>query len=147
MPTVNELLLEEQIDDQYKKLRNTPRDIIINGVRPNAVQCLLAYNNLQIALNGGNEELGIPDISSKLESFTTITAQVTPFITAMQNAMKIVIDSPVVIDQLAALQGISILPFLNIGNGEVVDMNDYVLILVEARNSIDNLITLLTESE
>lgn len=128
---LNELLEQEQIELAYQAYRNNHRNIIINGVRPNAIECLKAYNNLQIALTGGDEN--IRDISSKAEQFGIITASVTPFIALLQAAMELVILTPQFVDQVAASQGMAILPF---GVNEPINPVDYVA-------SIQNAITVL----
>jgi hypothetical protein len=144
MTTVNELLYQEKIDDAYKEYRNEPRNIINYGVRPNAQKCLESYNRLQIALAGGNDS--IIDISSKSEVFSIITSSVLPFIAILQNAMKLIIDTPIFIDQLAAMQGMEVLPFLGVGSDSMITPEEYVILLYEAMTSIQNVISIL-ESE
>lgn len=133
MPTVNELLQQEITLEAYKRLRNAPRDTINYGVRPNAEKCLAEYEALQIALSGGNGT--IPDISSMAESFATVTAPVTPFITLLQYAMRLVIMTPQLVDQAALQQGMLVAPF-GVDLSEALDPADYANMLREAAAAI-----------
>lgn len=133
MPTVNELLQQEIILDAYKHLRNAPRDTINFGVRPNAIKCLDEYATLQVALGGGGN--GVPDISGMAESFATVTGPVTPFITLLQYAMQIIVQTPMIVDQTAAMQGMIVAPF-GVDISEPLDYADYAQMLTDAAAAI-----------
>lgn len=94
----------------YFQARNAPRDTIRYGVRPNAIKCLAEYAYLLTALEGGNAEAGIPNWEASAEYHQKAVAGVTPFIDLMQAAMKILIDTPALINQLALLQGETVPP-------------------------------------
>lgn len=136
---LNELLEQEQIELAYQAYRNAPRNIIVTGVRPNAIQCLKAYENLQTALNGGDGE--IIDISSKTEQFSIITASVTPFIALLQAAMQLIILTPQFVDQVAASQGMTIPPF---GVNEPVNPADYIAAIQNAITVLQTTLDILT---
>lgn len=133
MSTVNELLQQEIILEAYKRLRNAPRDTINFGVRPNAIKCLAEYATLQTALSGGGD--GIPDISALSESFATVTEPVAAFVTLLQFAMRIIIQTPRIIDQAAAAQGMIVPPF-GIDISQPLDPADYAAMLGEAAAAI-----------
>lgn len=94
----------------YIQARNAPRDTIRTGVRPNAIKCLAEYERLLIMLQGGDVDAGIPDMSAMETYHVNAVAGVTPFIVLMQAAMRILIDTPALINQLALLQGETVAP-------------------------------------
>lgn len=101
----------------YLQARNAPRDTIRYGVRPNAIKCLSEYAYLVTALNGGQQPTEeqpdlqpVPDMSAFLAYHTNAIAAVSPFVDLMQHAMRIIIDTPALINQLALLQGQTVLP-------------------------------------
>ena len=141
MSTINELLQQEIAMGAYKNLRNAPRDTINYGVRPNAIKCLAEYALLQIALAGGNES--VPDISGFAEMFTAVTSPVTPFITLLQFAMRIIIDTPVLVDQMATEQEMLVLPF-SVTASDPVNLEEYITMLQEAVEALNDTITLMT---
>lgn len=94
----------------YLQARNAPRDTIRYGVRPNAIKCIDENKRLTIALNGGDVEAGIPDMSAMLAYHVSAVAAVLPFVDLMQAAMQILIDTPALINQLAMLQGQTVRP-------------------------------------
>ena len=95
---------------EYFQGRNAPRDTIRYGVRPNAIKCLAEYSYLLTALNGGNVEAGIPNWEASAEYHQKAVAAVSPFVDLMQAAMRILIDTPALINQLAAMQGQTVPP-------------------------------------
>jgi hypothetical protein len=133
MTTANELLQQEIIAKAYQDYRNAPRDTINHGVRPNAVLCLRQYSDLQTALTGGNEH--IKDISSKAAEFAVVTAGVTPFITLIRYAMRIIIETPMIIDQAAAAQGMVVAPF-GVDISTPIDYVEYVTMLQQTAAAI-----------
>lgn len=132
MPTANDYLKQEIILDAYKRLRNAPRDTVNFGVRPNAEKCLAEYDLLQLALAGGDGN--VIDISSMAEQFASVTAPVTPFITLLQCALRIVAQTPQVVDQAAAGQGMLVPPFGV--DSEPLEIADYARMLTEAAAAI-----------
>jgi len=133
MPTINEYLEQEIILEAYKRLRNAPRDTINFGVRPNAVKCLAEYATLQTALGGGAD--GVPDISALAAQFNEVTKNVTPFIVLLQFAMRIIIQTPQIVDQAAAAQGMIVPPF-GVDIGKPLDYAEYVTMLQQAAAAI-----------
>lgn len=103
------------IDDEiaalvYLQARNAPRDGIRYGVRPNCIDVINKYNRLLVGLQGGDAEAGIPDMSAMAAYHANAVASVTPFVDLMQDAMRILIDTPALINQLALLQGETVPP-------------------------------------
>ncbi len=94
----------------YIQARNAPRDTIRYGVRPNAIKCMAEYGRLLVALQGGDEENGIPDMSGMATYHANAMAAVSPFVDLMQAAMHILIDTPALINQLALMQGQTVAP-------------------------------------
>lgn len=94
----------------YLQARNAPRDTIRYGVRPNAIKCIDENKRLMTALNGGDVEAGIPDMSAMLAYHVNAVAAVLPFVDLMETAMRILIDTPALINQLAAMQGQTVPP-------------------------------------
>lgn len=94
----------------YIQARNAPRDPIRYGVRPNAIKCMAEYGRLLVALQGGDEENGIPDMSGMATYDANAVAAVSPFVDLMQAAMHILIDTPALINQLALMQGQTVAP-------------------------------------
>lgn len=94
----------------YLQARNAPRDTIRYGVRPNAVKAMAEYDRLLTALQGGDVEAGIPDMSAMATYHANAVAPVTPFVDLMQAAMHILIDTPALINQLALMQGQTVAP-------------------------------------
>lgn len=94
----------------YLQARNAQRDTIRYGVRPNAIKALAEYAYLLTALQGGDEEAGVPDMGAMLAYHVNAVAAVSPFVDLMQAAMKILIDTPALINQLALMQGQTVPP-------------------------------------
>ena len=135
MSNINEILTTEIIDEAYKKLRNAPRDTIRDRLVRVAAECLQQYDDLQVALGGGDEDRGIPDISSKSAQFATVTGQVTSFISLLQAAMRIIVQTTQIIDQAAVTQGMIVPPF-GVNISTPLDPADYAAMLAEAAAAI-----------
>ncbi len=133
MSEINALLQQEIALGNYKQLRNAPRDTINHGVRPHAVKCLQEYASLQTALSGGGG--GVPDISALAAQFATVTGPVTPFVDLLKAAMRIIIDTPRIVDQAAAAQGVITPPF-GVDISTPLDPADYAAMLAEAAGAI-----------
>jgi hypothetical protein len=113
----------------YIQARNAPRDGIRYGVRPNCIDVINKYNHLLIALQGGDVEAGIPDMSGMAVHHANAVAPVTPFVDLMQAAMKILIDTPALINQLALMQGQTVAPMGEEINDQV-DPTEYGALLL-----------------
>ena len=101
----------------YLQARNAPRDTIRYGVRPNAIKCLSEYAYLLTALQGGQEpaeeqpdQASIPAMLLMSAYHNNAVAAVSPFVDLMQDAMRILIDTPALINQLALMQGETVPP-------------------------------------
>ena len=119
----------------YIQARNAPRDTIRYGVRPNCIKALAEYAWLVTALNGGDEEAGIPDMSANAAYHAASVAPVTPFITLMQQAMRILVDTPALINQLALLQGQTVPP-MGAEINDVIDPAEYAALLVSTGQAV-----------
>lgn len=113
----------------YLQARNAPRDTIRYGVRPNAVKCLAEYAYLLTALQGGDAETGVPDMSAIAAYHANAVAGVTPFVDLMQHAMRIIIDTPALINQLALMQGQTVPP-MGAEINEPVNPTQYAALLM-----------------
>lgn len=113
----------------YIQARNAPRDTIRYGVRPNAIKCMAEYGRLLTALQGGDEENGVPDMSGMADYHATALAPVTPFVDLMQAAMEILIDTPALINQLALMQGETVPP-MGAEINDQVDPTEYGALLM-----------------
>jgi hypothetical protein len=113
----------------YIQARNAPRDTIRTGVRPNAIKCLAEYDRLLTALQGGDAETGIPDMSGMATYHANAVTPVTPFVDLMQAAMHILIDTPALINQLALMQGQTVAPMGEEINDQV-DPTEYGAMLL-----------------
>lgn len=113
----------------YLNARNGPRDTIRYGVRPNAVKCLSEYAYLMTALQGGDAEIGVPDMSAFFAYHSGAVAAVAPFVELMQHAMRIIIDTPALINQLAIMQGQTVPP-MGAEINEPVNPTDYAALLM-----------------
>lgn len=113
----------------YLQARNAPRDTIRYGVRPNAIKCLSEYAYLLTALEGGDTETGVPDMSNMAAYHTNAVAAVAPFVDLMQDAMRILIDTPALISQLALMQGQTVAPMGQEINDQV-DPTEYGALLL-----------------
>lgn len=133
MPTINEYLEQEILLEQYKALRNAPRDTIRDRLVRVCEECLNQYDDLQIALSGGNE--AIPDISALAGQFATVTGPVTPFINLLQATMQVIIATPKIVDQAAAAQGMLVAPF-GVDISTPIAPADYATLLTEAAQAI-----------
>lgn len=133
MPTINEYLEQEILLEQYKGLRNAPRDTIRDRLVRVAEECLQQYDDLQIALTGGSET--IPDISALAEQFATVTGPVTPFIQLLQATMRVIIATPKIVDQAAAAQGMSVAPF-GVDISTPIEPSEYAALLAAAAQAI-----------
>lgn len=125
---------QEAAFNNYLAARNAPRDTIVTGVVPNARKCLSEYDWLAVALAGGDEEAGIPDMSAYAEYHDGVVSQVTPFITMMYKMMQCLDRTPMLINMAAAAQGIY--PPFNALGVEPVDLAAYGALLAEAAASI-----------
>lgn len=119
----------------YLQARNAPRDTIRYGVRPNAIKCLSEYAYLMTALQGGDAETSVPDMSAFLAYHSGAVAAVAPFIELMQHAMRIIIDTPALINQLALMQGQAVPP-MGAEINEPVDPADYAALLMSTAAAI-----------
>ena len=135
MSEINALLTEEATRRAYEDMRNDTRTTITTGVEPNAKKCLAQYDRLQVALSGGDAERGIPDIGAYTEHFEKVTGSVTPFINLLQAALRIVVDTPRLIDQGAKAQGMIVVPF-GVDISQPLDPADYATMLAEAASAI-----------
>ena len=130
MSEINALLQEESTRRTYEDMRNAPRNTV-RVLRSDALKCLAEYDRLQVALQGGDSERGIPDISSLATHFAAVTGSVTPFINLMQFAMRIIVQTPQIIDHAALAQGI-ITPSFGVDISQPLDPADYAQMLGEA---------------
>lgn len=112
----------------YLQARNAQRDTIRHGVRPNAIKALSEYAYLLTALQGGDTETGVPDMGAMLAYHVNAVAAVSPFVDLMQAAMKILIDTPALINQLALMQGQTVPP-MGAEINDTVDPTEYGALL------------------
>lgn len=121
----------------YLQARNAPRDTIRYGVRPNAVKCLDEYSFLLTALQGGDSDAGIDDMSGFFAYHQNAVAAVSPFVDLMQHAMRIVIDTPALINQLALMQG-EIVPPMGAEINDTIDPTEYAALLMSTVTAIQS---------
>ncbi|MEM7133455.1 MAG: hypothetical protein AAF702_44575 [Chloroflexota bacterium] len=76
---------DEQKMEEYRRLRDAPRLILANGVYPNCVSALSAYDDLLAALIG--------DYSDYDGFHNTVTAGVQPHIAAIRAAMEAIVTT------------------------------------------------------
>jgi hypothetical protein len=119
----------------YLQARNSPRDTIRYGVRPNAIKALSEYAYLLTALNGGDTETGVPDMSAILGYHVNAVAAVSPFVDLMQAAMRILIDTPALINQLALMQGQTVPP-MGAEITDVINPAEYATLLQSTADAI-----------
>ena len=114
-------IADEAEYNQYIAARNKPRDTILHGVRPNAIKCLAEYEALIAALSG--------DMSDFSDYHTSVVAAVSPYIELMKCAMKVLRDTPALINQGARAQD----QFPPFGEGltDEVAPEDYATLLTE----------------
>lgn len=125
---------QEAAFNNYLAARNAPRDTIVTGVVPNARKCLAEYDWLAVALAGGDEDLGIEDMSAYAEYHAGVVSQVTPFITMMYKMMQCLDRTPMLINMAAVAQGIY--PPFNALGVEEVDPVAYGTLLAETAQAI-----------
>lgn len=135
MSEINALLEQQSTMLAYIELRNAPRDTIVRALIPDAKKCLAEYDRLQVALAGGDAERGIPNISALAADFATVTGPVTPFVNLLRFAMRIIIDTPRIVDQAATAQGMIIAPF-GVDISQPLDPAGYAQMLGEAAAAI-----------
>jgi len=93
MSVIINTISDEQVYENYRSLRNTPRQSIAYGVYPNCKKALSEYSALLSALSG--------DMSDYADLHITMTAQVAPYITGIQQAMQNIVDTVEAIEKSA----------------------------------------------
>ena len=86
-------MADERSYEQYRELRDAPRQTISNGVYPNCKKALSEYSILVDALSG--------DMSGYAELHTAMIAQVSPHIASIQQAMQNIVDTVEAIEAAA----------------------------------------------
>ncbi len=127
-------ITDEAAFNDYLAARNAPRDTITNGVRPNSVKAIDEYDALTGLLAG--------DMSQFSAYHAQVTAGVLPFIELMKCAMKVMDQTPHLIDQSAAAAG-SVQPF-GVDISEPLSAADYIAMLNNTKAAVDSVITALS---
>jgi len=112
---------------KYMEMRNEPMLSMVYGVHPNSHKALHEYNDLEIALGGGNET--IEDLSSMAVYHSNAVAAVLPFVAAMQRCME-TINHTMHIVNVMAVSGGADAPFAI--EQEEVSIPDYLTTLATA---------------
>ena len=86
-------LIEERHFDEYRALRDKPRQTIAGGVYPNAKKCLTEYTELLAGLSG--------DIADYADYHAEATAPVAPYIEQLKAAMQAIVTIVEGIEQAA----------------------------------------------
>lgn len=85
---------DERLYDDYKAARDAPRFTMAYGVYPNAAKALSQYADLVQRLTDG-------DLAKFGVYHAIVTAQVAPYISAMQTAMTSIVEAMNAIEQAA----------------------------------------------
>jgi len=123
----------------YLDARNAPRDTITFGVRPNCIKAIAEYENLVASLSGDDDH---EDMSAYLDYHNSVVSQVSPFIEVMKCAMKIMRDTPQLVDQLAVAQEQDA-PFGVVAD-DMLDPADYAAMLSNTLTAISAVLTILS---
>lgn len=112
---------------KYMEMRNAPMLSMVHGVHPNSQKALYEYNDLEIALSGGNET--IENLESMAEYHNNAVAAVLPFIAAMQRCMETINKTMHIVNLMAIASGADA-PFAI--ESEEVSIPDYLTTLATA---------------
>ena len=98
-----ETIADERLFKLYMDMRGLPLGDLNTGVHPNIHNADRHYDELLVALTGGNDT--IPDMSSYATYHASVTASVAPFIAAIRAGMDIVNDTMHITNVLALASG------------------------------------------
>ena len=102
MPTI-ENINDERLFKLYLQMRGLPLGDLNTSVHPNIHNADKHYDELLIALTGGNDT--IADMSSYAAYHASIAARVAPFIAAIRAGMDTVNDTMHITNVLAVMSG------------------------------------------
>lgn len=102
MPTI-ENINDERLFKLYLKMRGLPLGDLNTGVHPNIHNADKHYDELLIALTGGNDT--IADMSSYAAYHASVTARVAPFIAAIRAGMDTINDTMHITNVLTVMSG------------------------------------------
>lgn len=102
MPTI-ENINDERLFKLYLEIRGLPLGDLNTGVHPNIHNADKHYDELFIALTGGNDT--IADMSAYADYHAIVTARVAPFIAAIRAGMDTINDTMHITNVLAVMSG------------------------------------------